>query len=36
DSVILCLADTHYDGSEYIRDFDAYQEEVRNREMPAG
>ena len=35
DSVILCLADTHYDGKEYIRDFDAYQEEVRNREMPA-
>lgn len=24
DSVILCLADTHYDGTEYIRDYDEY------------
>ena len=24
DSVLLCLANTHYDGSEYIRDFDEY------------
>ncbi|MBR3127478.1 MAG: WxcM-like domain-containing protein [Solobacterium sp.] len=35
DGVILCLADTHYDGKEYIRDFAAYQEEVKNRELPA-
>ena len=26
DSVLLVLASTHYDGSEYIRDFDAYRE----------
>lgn len=24
DSVLLCLANTHYDGSEYIRNFDEY------------
>ena len=24
DSVLLVLANTHYDGSEYIRDFDEY------------
>jgi dTDP-4-dehydrorhamnose 3,5-epimerase-like enzyme len=24
DSVLLCLASTHYDGSEYIRDYDEY------------
>ena len=35
DSVILCLADTHYDGKEYIRDFAAYQEEVRKMEPAA-
>ncbi len=28
DSVILCLASTHYDGSEYIRDYDEYKKEV--------
>ncbi len=26
DSVLLVLASTHYDGAEYIRDFDAYRE----------
>ena len=26
DSVLLVLASTHYDGSDYIRDFDAYRE----------
>ena len=26
DSVLLVLASTHYDGSEYIRDFEAYKE----------
>ena len=24
DSVLLVLSNTHYDGSEYIRDFDEY------------
>ena len=28
DSVLLVLASTHYDGSEYIRDFDEYVKEV--------
>ena len=28
DSVLLVLASTHYDGSEYIRDFEAYKKEV--------
>ncbi len=28
DSVMLCLASTHYDGTEYIRDYDAYLREV--------
>lgn len=31
DSVLLVLASTHYDGSEYIRDFDAYLKEMKNR-----
>lgn len=30
DSVLLCLASTHYDGSEYIRDYDAYLEEMQD------
>lgn len=30
DSVLLVLASTHYDGSEYIRDFDEYIKEVNN------
>ena len=29
DSVLLVLADTHYDGSEYIRDYEAYLEAVK-------
>ncbi len=28
DSVLLVLASTHYDGSEYIRDFEAYKKEI--------
>lgn len=28
DSVLLVLASTHYDGKEYIRDFDEYTKEV--------
>ena len=30
DSVLLVLASTHYDGSEYIRDFEAYKKEISN------
>lgn len=26
DSVLLCLTNTHYDGQEYIRNFDEYKE----------
>lgn len=29
DSVLLVLASTHYDGGEYIRDYDAYLEEMK-------
>lgn len=28
DSVLLVLASTHYDGSEYIRDFEEYKKEI--------
>lgn len=28
DSVILCLSNIHYDASEYIRDFDAFEKEM--------
>ena len=28
DSVLLVLASTHYDGGEYIRDFDTYMKEM--------
>lgn len=28
DSVLLVLASTHYDGSEYIRDYEAYRSEI--------
>lgn len=31
DSVLLCLASTHYDGNEYIRDYDAYVAEIAAR-----
>ena len=30
DSVLLVLASTHYDGSEYIRDYDEYLKEMGN------
>ena len=30
DSVLLVLASTHYDGSEYIRDFDEYKRELQS------
>ena len=30
DSVLLCLASEHYDGSEYIRDYNEYLKEVRS------
>ena len=30
DSVLLVLANTHYDGTEYIRDFDKYIEIMKN------
>ena len=30
DSVLLVLASTHYDGSEYIRDYDEYIREIAN------
>ena len=30
DSVLLVLASTHYDGKEYIRDFDTYLTEMEN------
>lgn len=31
DSVLLVLASTHYDGQEYIRDYDTYVKEVRRQ-----
>ena len=30
DSVLLVLASTHYDGKEYIRDYEEYLREVKN------
>ena len=30
DSVLLVLASTHYDGSEYVRDYEEYLKEVNN------
>lgn len=30
DSVLLCLASTHYDGTEYIRNYDEYIEEMHH------
>ena len=30
DSVLLVLASTHYDGKEYIRNYDEYLEIMRN------
>ena len=31
DSVLLVLASTHYDGSEYIRDYDQYIKEINGQ-----
>lgn len=31
DSVLLCLASEHYDGDEYIRDYNTYQEMVKEQ-----
>ena len=31
DSVLLCLASTHYDGNEYIRDYEKYVAEIKAR-----
>ncbi len=31
DSVLLVLASTHYDGSEYIRDYDEYLKEINGK-----
>ena len=31
DSVLLVLANTHYDGKEYIRDYEEYLKEVKNK-----
>ena len=31
DSVLLCLASTHYCGSEYIRDYDEYIKEITQK-----
>lgn len=33
DSVLLVLASTHYDGKEYIRDYEEYLKEVENEEL---
>ena len=33
DSVLLVLASTHYDGSEYIRDYQKYLREVNNQQF---
>ena len=34
DSVLLVLANTHYDGSEYIRDYEEYLREVGGTRKP--
>ena len=31
DSVLIVLANTHYDGTEYIRNYDEYLNEMKNR-----
>ena len=31
DSILLVLASTHYDGAEYIRDYDEYLKEVKRK-----
>ena len=34
DSVLLCLASTNYDPAEYIRDYDAFVEEISKENKP--
>lgn len=36
DSVLLVLASTHYDGEEYIRDFQEYLKEMKTEEKDGG
>lgn len=36
DSVILCLTDIHYDGNEYIRDYETYVKEVKRMNTEKG
>ncbi len=36
DSVLLVLASTHYDGREYIRDYNDYLEEMKRSELQTG
>lgn len=31
DSILLVLASTHYDGAEYIRDYDEYLKEIKRK-----
>lgn len=33
DSILLVLCSEHYDGSEYIRDYDAYIKEIREEHL---
>lgn len=33
DSVLLCLASEHYDASEYIREYEVYEELVKKQRM---
>ena len=34
DSVLLCISSEHYDPEEYIRDYDAFVEELSRNDMP--
>ena len=34
DSVLLCISSEHYDPEEYIRDYDAFAEELSRNDMP--
>lgn len=36
DAVLLVMASTHYDATEYIRDFDSYCKEMRERAAVGG
>lgn len=31
DSILLVLVSTHYDGSEYIRDYEEYLKEIKKK-----